>query len=166
MTEQNLEAEILEHQELELANDEKQLLIFKLLGNEYGFDIMLVREIKSWQGATRIPNSPNFVKGVMNLRGVIIPIFDLAKRFGYDHTEVNTKNVVIVIKIDEYTIGFLVDIVSDIISINKSKLDTPTSNNESAIDESFVEGLLSYSGRIITILNVNKLFDKETIKNA
>src|SRR5690348_13029709 len=92
----------------------QQFLTFNVSGEEYGVALMTVREIKGWSKATRLPNSPEFMKGVINLRGVVIPIFDLKRRFEMGDIEPNEKNVVIILAVGKRLMGILVDAVSDI----------------------------------------------------
>src|ERR1700759_397963 len=93
------------------SGDSLQFLTFSVNGEEYGVDIMTVREIKGWTETTRLPNTPACMRGVMNLRGLIIPIFDLRARFTETLTEANANHVVIILAVDERNIGILVDAV-------------------------------------------------------
>ena len=141
-----------------------QFLTFSVEGNEYGVDIMSVREIKGWTEATRIPNSPDFMRGVMNLRGVVIPIFDLRTRFNMGSTQAEAKNVVIVISIGERTIGVLVDAVSDILTVDSSQVkSSPTGTTDMEIDKAYISGLISVENKMVVILNVEYLFSEKSL---
>lgn len=147
----------------DLSGDAVQFLTFRIDKGEYGVDIMTVREIKGWSETTRLPNMPAFMRGVINLRGVVVPIFDLRCRFNMGTTEVNPKNVVIILAVAERTIGILVDAVSDILTINADEIKA-LPNNETQIDEAFINGLISVDERMVVLLSINKLFDKESIE--
>jgi purine-binding chemotaxis protein CheW len=142
-----------------------QYLTFTVGAEEYGVEIMTVREIRQWAPATRIPNTPKFMLGVMNLRGAIIPIFDLRARFSGEMTEANTKNVIIIVALSTRLIGILVDTVSDIVDANEGDMKPPPSV-ELNVDERYVDGLISLEDRMIVILDVEHLFDAQTLKEV
>jgi len=102
--------------------EQLQFLTFTVNAEEYGVDIMTVREIKGWTEITHLPNSPEYMRGVMNLRGLIIPIFDLRARFKRELTEASVKHVVIILAVRERNIGILVDTVSDILTVNEGDI--------------------------------------------
>lgn len=145
------------------SHETMQFLTFTVSEEEYAVDIMTVREIKGWSDTTRLPNSPAFMKGVMNLRGVIIPIFDLRNRFGMGETVPHEKNVVIILAIGDKTIGILVDTVSDILDIDKSEIK-PAPMMETNLDDKFVDGIISQEDRMVVLLNVENLFGNEAIE--
>lgn len=140
-----------------LSNDLKKFLSFAVGKLEYAVDIMIVREIKVWTEVTRLPNSPDEMLGVMNLRGVIIPIFDLRTKFKQGTTEANNKNVVIILSAGSRTIGILVDAVSDILDVEGSNIKaSPVSETE--IDDKYINGLVSINDRMVIILNMEEMF--------
>lgn len=142
----------------------QQFLTFTVGREEYGVDIMTVREIKGWTETTRLPNAPEFMRGVMNLRGLIIPIFDLRTRFNLGPTEATPKHVVIILAVGERTIGILVDTVSDILDANANQIKpAPT---DSQADAAFISGLISLENRMVVLLSVEHLFDAKHIDNA
>lgn len=141
-----------------------QFLTFSVGSETYGVDIMTVREIKGWEEVTRLPNSPVHMRGVMNLRGLIIPIFDLRARFGLGQTDANEKNVVIILAIAGRIVGILVDAVSDILTTNSSEIKPPP--NMETVDAEFLNGLISVEERMVVLLNVEKLFDSKTLEAA
>ena len=100
------------------AGDTRQIVTFRIGDEYYGLDIRAVREIRAWTAATTLPNTPEFVRGVVNLRGMIVPILDLRARFGRGMTEPTRTHVVIVVSVDTQLVGFLVDAVSDIVTIS------------------------------------------------
>ncbi len=144
----------------EQTGNSKQYLTFTVMDEEYGVDIMTVREIKGWTETTRLPNSPEFMRGVMNLRGIIIPIFDLRARFTKDLTQANEKNVIIILAVNERNVGILVDTVSDILTVNANDVK-PAPELENKIDSDFINGLISINERMVVLLAVEKLFNTE-----
>lgn len=165
----------MDNAQLEAARDERledqsgetvQFLTFEVDSSEYGVDIMKVREIRGWTDTTRIPNSPDYMRGVINLRGLVIPIFDLRTRFGQGRTEANEKNVVIVIAVGKRTIGILVDAVSDILTVDKDQVKTAPSSNETDIDDDYIEGLISVDEKMVVLLDVDYLFDAGVLDDA
>lgn len=149
----------------EMSGETVQFLTFQVGSSEYGVDIMTVREIKGWSETTRLPNMPDFMRGVINLRGVVVPIFDLRCRFNMGVTEANPKNVVIILAVGDRTIGILVDAVSDILTINSDEIKPPPTT-ETQVDAAFVSGLISVEERMVVLLLVDKLFDKESIESV
>lgn len=143
----------------------QQFLTFTVNDDEYAIDIMCVKEIRGWNGATRLPNSPNFVLGVVNLRGIIIPIFDLKLRFNKGATDMESTHVVVIVNVNNYTIGILVDAVSDILYISEKNI-RPAPSGEKNIDEAFVSGLLSKDEQVVVILDLLALFEEKVLKRA
>lgn len=141
----------------------KQFLTFHVGKEEYGIELMTIREIKGWQPTTSLPDSPDFMKGVINIRGVIIPIFDLRFRFGLETQEPTEKNVVIIILVGEKMIGILVDAVSDILNIPSEQIK-PAPQIDSKIDEKFISGLIAVEGNMVAILDIDHLFDIDSIE--
>lgn len=135
-----------------------QFLTFTIGEEEYGVDIMMVREVKGWTETTRLPGSPEYLRGVLNLRGIIIPIFDLRCRFGQGLTDAGSKNVIIIIAVGERTIGILVDTVSDILSVNSGDVK-PAPESESEEDQRFISGLIAVEGRMVVLLDIQHLFE-------
>ncbi len=139
----------------------KQFLTFSVANAEYGVDIMQVREIKVWSELTRLPNSPEYMRGVLNLRGVVIPIFDLRARFGQGLTADNDQNVVIILAVNsgQRIIGILVDAVSDIVTIADGQIKPAPPKVESCIESEFVTGLFALdNNNMVVLLNVDVLF--------
>jgi len=132
---------------------EIELLSFHVGEQEYSVDIMSVREIRGWSKATPLPHAPSYVRGVINLRGTVLPIVDLASRLGLPSGEENARNVIIVVHINGQTLGLLVNAVSDILAIPQEDMQTPP---ELAADVSrtFIRSLTIYEGRMIRVLNL------------
>lgn len=143
----------------------RQFLTFTIDKEEYGVDIMTVREIKGWSETTRLPNAPQFMRGVMNLRGLIIPIFDLRARFHMGRTEATPKHVVIILAVGSRTIGILVDAVSDILDAEAGEIKPAPETDTDARDQC-VSGLISSKDRMVVLLAVERLIDPELLKAA
>ena len=143
----------------------QQFLTFTVGGEEYGVDIMTVREIKGWTEITRLPNSQEFMRGVMNLRGLIIPIFDLRTRFRMGITEATAKHVVIILAIGERNVGILVDTVSDILDASAEQIK-PAPAGDTQTNADYISGLISLEERMVVLLNVEHLFDAQHIEKV
>lgn len=143
------------------VENQRQFITFTLDGQEYGIDIMVVREIKGWSSTTSIPNSPPHVRGVMNLRGVIVPIFDLRARFGMGTTDPSKMHVIVIVSLRSKTIGLLVDAVSDIISIAPDAV-RPVPEMGLKTDDRCLDGLVSIQERMVTLVSLEGLFQSLT----
>lgn len=148
--------------------DEQQYLTFILAGEEYGVDILAVQEIRGWEPTTIIPNSPHYIKGVINLRGAIVPIMDLRSRFNLEHVEYSPLTVVIILKNEtssgERVMGVVADAVSDVHSIN----DCDACNSPDLIENlnaEFVRGLVSVDNSMIILLDIQRMLsiDKQLL---
>jgi len=139
----------------------EQFLTFTIGKEEYGVDIMMVREVKGWAETTRLPNTPDYVRGVLNLRGIIIPIFDLRARFGAGLTDANEKNVVIILAVGARTIGILVDTVSDILTVPQADIKASPDAGMTDIDDKFVNGLIAVEERMVVLLDIEVLLNND-----
>jgi purine-binding chemotaxis protein CheW len=143
----------------------KELLSFRVGDQEYSVDIMSVREIRGWSRATPLPHASPYVCGVINLRGTVLPIIDLGKRLGLDTDQASERNVIIVVQMQDQTVGLVVDAVSDILSIPLSSLQTPPDmNNDSRA--SFVEALTVVEGRMLKVLDLDAVHPKTSLEEA
>ncbi len=142
--------------------DGNQFLTFILSGEEYGLDILRVQEIKGWGGVTSIPNTPEFVRGVINLRGTIVPIVDLRLRFGLEEIEYGRTTVVIVVSVagegQDRIVGMVVDAVSDVYNIPEDKLKAPPDFGATARTE-FVRSLATIDEKMIILLDIDGLLN-------
>lgn len=143
----------------------RQFITFTLDGQEYGIDIMVVREIKGWSSTTSIPNAPAHVRGVMNLRGVIVPIFDLRARFGMGLTDPSKMHVVVIVSLNAKTVGLLVDAVSDIISIQPDAV-RPVPEMGLRADDRCLDGLVAIQDRMVTLVSLEGLFASLTSQSG
>jgi len=140
--------------------DSSQFLTFVCAGEEYGVDILCVQEIKGWDGVTRVPYTPPYMLGVMNLRGVIVPVIDLRTRFGVQLRAPDSSTVVIVVRVrteaGEKTAGIVVDAVSEVYSVTPENIKA-TPDLGSAADGACVRGLTSVDGKMVMLLDIDKL---------
>ena len=140
----------------------KQFVTFTLGELEYGVDIMAVREIRGWQPTTRIPNSPEHMRGVTNLRGVIVPNFDLRAKFGMGETEPQPTHVVVLVAVGERIIGILVDAVSDILTVPTSQISPVPEGTQPGRDK-WLCGLTSTANRMVSILDLDAMFQGDDL---
>lgn len=142
------------------ADETRQFISFTIGSEEYGVDIMAIREIKGWTATTELPNTPPYVRGVINLRGAIVPIFDLRTRFGGGATAASPRHVIIVVSVRSRVVGLLVDAVADIITIAGGSIQ-PVPDLERKADTGFLSGLVTVDGRMVALLDLDRLFDAE-----
>lgn len=131
---------------------EIQVVAFKLRKEEYGFNILNVQEIKGLTDITRVPFASDFIKGVINLRGSVLPVIDLKKRLGLQDTPYTDSTRIIIVKIEDISVGMLVDAVSEVITLDAAHIDTSKAvDNESA---RFIMGIGKSDDRLIIMLNL------------
>ena len=147
------------------SSAEVELLSFRLAEQEYSVDIMSVREIRGWTRATPLPHAPPHVRGVINLRGTVLPVVDLSTRLGMPPVEGDARNVIIVVQVGNQSAGLLVDAVSDILALPRSELQPPP---DLAADEahSFVQALTIVDGRMIRVLDLTAVLPSERTEAA
>jgi len=133
-----------------------QLVSFKLDGVEYGINIMVVHEILRYPQITRVPNTPDFIKGVINLRGNVIPVVDVRRRFGLGKTKISDLTRIIVIETEEKWIGLLVDNVHQVVRMSPSNIDPPSSLLE-GVSEDFISGIGRLKDRLIIIVRIGPI---------
>jgi purine-binding chemotaxis protein CheW len=129
----------------------REYITFRIGDQYYCIDIMSVREIRGWTPATTLPRAPAYVRGVINLRGVVLPIIDLADRLGFAPTEPTARHVIIVAQTGKHVVGLLVDAVSDIINMPADKVQ-PTPDVGSDAARTFVLGVISLEDRMISLI--------------
>jgi purine-binding chemotaxis protein CheW len=142
------------------ANPLLQLVIFKIGEEEFGVEITRVKEIIRLQPITRIPRTPDFLEGVINLRGKIIPVVDLRRRLGLPPKEPDKKTRIIVIEEEDRMVGFLVDAVTEVLRIPDQTTELPP-NLKTGIDRSFITSIGILDKRLIILLDLNKVFTLE-----
>ncbi len=146
-----------------------QYLCFALDNEEYGVEILRVQEIRSWEPVSRIPNVPSYEKGVVNLRGSIVPIIDLREKLGIKFTEYTYLTVVVVLQISDgnkiRTMGVVVDSVSDVITVDKTKIqDAPDFGAK--VSNEFINGLVLVNERMVILLDADKLLKLEELETS
>lgn len=137
-----------------------QFITFSVGDEEFGIDIVTVREIKGWAETTNLPNTPAFMRGVLNLRGTIVPIYDLRARFGLGKTTATTNHVIVIVAVSQRIIGILVDAVSDILSISGEDIRAVPEMG-APVDQRFLTGLVTVDNRMVALLEPEQLFDLE-----
>lgn len=138
------------------AEDGRQFLTFDLGGQEYGVGILTVQEIRGWSSVTSIPHSPKWLLGVINLRGVVVPIVDLRIRFNLERAEFNESTVVIILNLVDRVVGVVVDAVSDVITLNSAQIKPAPALGNNA-DTSHIIGFGTLDERMRILLDVDRL---------
>ena len=133
-----------------------EFLTFRLGAEEYGIDILRVQEIRSYEEPTRIANSPHFIKGVVNLRGVIVPVVDLRIKLGCESVEYNGFTVVIVLNVKGRVVGAVVDSVSDVLELAKDQIN-PAPEMSTTVDTTFITGIASVGERMLILMDIESL---------
>ena len=166
MTDEAEKIETEQTEEMKLENM-VQFLSFTLGDEEYGVDILRVQEIRSWEPVSRIPNVPAYEKGVVNLRGAIVPIVDLRERFGLGHLEYTPLTVVVVLQTQSEAgqariMGVVVDSVSDVVDIDQKTIqDAPDFGSK--VSTEYINGLASVNERMVMLLDVEKLLKLDAL---
>ena len=133
-----------------------EYLTFRLGAEEYGIDILKVQEIRSYEAPTRIANAPPFVKGVVNLRGVIVPIIDLRLKLGCDTAEYNTFTVVVVLNVRGRVVGAVVDSVSDVLELGRDHIKAAPELH-TAVNTNFITGIGAIADRMLILIEIESL---------
>ena len=136
--------------------DMRQFVSFVVGEQNYCVDIMAVREIKAWTGITALPNSPAHIRGVINLRGAIVPVIDLRKRFGQELTEPTPAHVIVIVAVGDIQNGLLVDGVSDIVTVNKNDI-APIPNMEGEDKNPYFQGLITGQENLVAVIALEQL---------
>jgi purine-binding chemotaxis protein CheW len=139
-----------------VAGGVSEFLTFRLGNEEYGIDILRVQEIRGYDAVTPIANSPDFLKGVINLRGTIVPIVDLRIKFGVGKAEYDQFTVVIILNIGNRVVGIVVDSVSDVTTLNSDQI-RPTPELGGAVDTTYIRGLSPIEERMLILLDIEKM---------
>lgn len=140
-----------------------EFLTFTLGDEEYGIDILKVQEIRGYDAVTKIANTPDFIKGVINLRGTIVPIVDLRIRFNLGKVEYNEFTVVIILTVRDRVVGIVVDGVSDVITLQTSQINKVPSM-VSTIDTKYLVGLGTVDGRMLILVNIESLMTSQEMQ--
>ncbi len=144
------------------TDSNNQYLTFFMANEEYGVDILCVQEIRGWEAATPLPNAPAHIKGVINLRGTIVPIVDLRQCFGMDAIEYSAVTVVIVLKVKHAqgsrVMGIVVDAVSDVYALADAEM-RPAPDLGDSVEVEFIKGLVSVNNKMVILLNIDELLN-------
>lgn len=155
-------------QQNELTPDEstqgsQEFLVFTLGEEDYAIDILKVQEIRGYENVTRIANTPEFMKGVTNLRGIIVPIVDLRIKFNLESVEYNDQTVVIVLNIGERVVGIVVDSVSDVTTLKNDQIKPPPEFSTTLSTE-YLTGLGSVGETMLVIVDIEKLLTSQEME--
>ena len=138
------------------AADTHQFLTFALGQEEYGVEILKIQEIKGYSAITPLPNAPAYVKGVLNLRGTIVPIVDLRQKFALPEVAYTQFTVIVVVQVQGKVMGFIVDAVSDVLTVQGADIQ-PTPDLHGQVDTSFLNGLARSGEKLIILLDIDKV---------
>ena len=147
---------------IELNQDTSRYLTFFIEEECYGLNISNVKEIIASMNITNVPKTPNYIKGVINLRGTVIPIIDVRLKFGMDERAYDINTAIIINEIDKVSIGFIVDRVEDVLSIKLSELTDPPKFGTS-VDTSFIEKVAQIDKSVVMMLNLKKIFEQDEL---
>ena len=142
-----------------------QFISFAIGNDQYGVDIMAVREIKGWSDITHLPKQPDYVRGVLNLRGAIVPIVDLRCRFGEGLTETTPLHIVIIVQIEGRQVGLIGDRVLDIVSVDAAQVQ-PVPRTAEGVTSDFLSGLLTHDDAMIALIDLPKLLSVQDVDAA
>ena len=139
---------------------EKQFVIFELGGETFGINIADVESIIKMQTIAKVPHAPDFVEGVTNLRGVILPVIDLKKRFGLDATEITRETRIVVAAINNMKVGMIVEAVSEVLTIDDTAIE-PTPPMVSSVDTAFIIGIAKLHASLVILLDLSMVLSVE-----
>lgn len=145
--------------------DERQVVIFSLADEEFGVNIVEVKEIIKVEEVTRIPNSPDYVTGILNLRGSIVLVVDLAKKVSLPTKDVDKDTRIIILEIEGTTVGMIVDNVSEVLRLPADKIDNTPAAIKSQVNSDYIEGVGIIGERLIILLDLLKVMDATEVKN-
>src|SRR3954470_13599676 len=141
-------------------SDERQLVVFQLGAELYGVEISRVHEIIRLQTVTRVPRAPAFVEGVINLRGKVIPVVDLRRRFGLPSAEHTRSTRIVVVEIGDQVVGIVVDGVSEVLRVNTATVEPP-SPVVAGIDSEYLHGIAKLTDRLVILLDLDRILGRD-----
>jgi purine-binding chemotaxis protein CheW len=153
------------NQQIGLTTDGSQYLTFQLGEELYGVDILRVQEIKGYTTVTKIPNTPPHIKGVLNLRGTIVPIVELRTKFGMPTIDYTMFTVIVVVVVRDRIMGLVVDSVSDVLNIDKKDIQPPPQFG-AKVDVSVLTGIGKSSDKLVALLNIDRLLTESEMQEA
>ena len=136
-----------------------QFITFTVHDQEYAIEITTIREIKGWSNTTSLPNTPAYMRGVINLRGAVVPILDLRCRFGLGLTQASKNNVVMIVRVADRVMGILADAVSDIINVSSDEIRPIPSIDLTDGNNTVLQGIVNTENRMVAILSLDRVFD-------
>ena len=145
------------HSDAASGRTSAEFLTFRLGAEEYGIDILRVQEIRSYENPTRIANAPPHILGVVNLRGVIVPVVDLRIKLGCEKVEYNGLTVVIVLNVKGRVVGAVVDSVSDVLELPRDQIRSAPEMASSTVDTAFITGIASVGERMLILMDIEAL---------
>ena len=145
-------------EDIEETVNEVQLVAFKLLDEEYGVSILNVQEIRDMTDITRVPYAPDYIKGVINLRGSVLPVIDLKKRIGLADAPYTPKTRIIIMKLQDISIGMIVDAVTEVLTVDSNHAAPPKSISNDARNK-YINGIGNVDGRLVIMLNLDEIVD-------
>lgn len=151
---------MLEHKDIV---EEVKVIVFRLVDEEYGVEVSQVRSIERMQSITRVPRTPDFVKGVINLRGVVTPIIDLKTRFSLGAEEYSDSTRIIIVAVEDMEVGLIVDAANDVIDIPLNSIELPPSV-VGGIKATYLRGVAKLQNRLLIMLNLDKVLSSEEIQ--
>ncbi len=151
-------------QQIGLTTDGNQFLTFNLGEELYGVDILRVQEIKGYTAVTKIPNTPSHIKGVLNLRGTIVPIIELRTKFSMPTIDYTAFTVIIVVVVRDKVMGLVVDAVSDVLNIDKKDIQPPPQFG-AKVDVSFLNGIGKSNDKLVALLDIDRLLLDDEMQN-
>src|SRR5512147_1394965 len=145
------------------AGQGRELLTFTLGSEEYGIDILKVQEIRGYDAVTAIANAPEFIKGVINLRGIIVPIVDMRIKFKLGKVDYNQFTVVIILNVAKRVVGIVVDGVSDVIALTPDQIK-PSPEFSTTLDTQYITGLGTVDDRMIILMDIERLLSSKDME--
>jgi purine-binding chemotaxis protein CheW len=138
-----------------------QLVSFELDGEEYGIDVLAVREIIRMPSITKMPNTPDYVDGIINLRGTVVPVISLRKRFSLMDRDHDRQSRILVMEVGDNLTGFIVDAVAEVIRISAAEVQPPPSITQGNAAQECLTGVVNHSERLLVVLDLNRMFSDE-----
>jgi len=145
-----------------MTDNIRQFVEFKLGEEIYGVDILQVKTIERMMPITKVPKAPDFVEGVINLRGEIVPVIDLKKRFDLPPGEVNDETRIIIVALEDLTVGMIVDSATEVVKLSQDSIEPPPSITL-GVDSSFIEGVGKIGENLLIILNLAKVLQPKEV---
>jgi purine-binding chemotaxis protein CheW len=150
----------------QVSNEIIQMVSFELGGEVYGVDVLMVREIIRMPTITKMPNSPDYVDGIINLRGSVVPIISLRRRFGLCESERDNNSRILVMEIGNGMTGFIVDSVSEVIRIRSSEIQPPPPLVLSGgFSQEFIAGVFNHADRLLVIMDIGRMFSEDEFES-